>query len=89
MSEQQKSYRNIAKTTSIFGGVQIIQIFISLIRGKLIAVLLGAAGMGINTILVSVINLISQTSTLGLNFSAVRNISQAHESGDTIRFAKT
>lgn len=79
MEEGRASYRQIMKNTALFGGVQVIQILSSLIRGKIVAILLGATGMGINTLLNSVTNMIIQFSSLGLNFSAVRDISQANE----------
>ena len=49
MNEEKNSengYRSILKGTSIFGGVQIFQILINLIRGKFVAMFLGPAGMG-------------------------------------------
>jgi len=78
--EDKKSYRQIIKTTSLFGGVQIIQILATIIRGKLVALLLGTTGMGINTLYNSVVTMIVQLSTFGLNFSAVRDISNTHDS---------
>lgn len=89
MENKQGAYRSIVKTTSLFGGVQVIQILTSIIRGKLVAVILGAVGMGINTLFTSVINLLTMVSTFGLNFSAVRDISQATESDDQERLSRT
>ena len=80
--EGKKSYNQIVKSTSLFGGVQVIQILSTIIRGKLVALLLGATGMGINTIYNSVVTLIVQLSSFGLNFSAVRDISNAAEKKD-------
>jgi len=45
MSEQPNSYKQIVKATSLFGGVQVFNIIISIIRSKFIAVLLGPTGM--------------------------------------------
>ena len=53
MAEQQSSYRQIMKATSIFGGVQVFQIFFQVIRSKFIAVLIGPVGMGIVGLLTS------------------------------------
>lgn len=85
MSEQQSEYRSIFKATSIFGGVQVFNILISLIRGKALAILIGTAGMGLNGLLMSGLNLISTISGLGISQSAVRDISTAHGSGDEIK----
>lgn len=76
------SYRNIFKATSLFGGVQVFQILLNLIRGKIIAVLLGAAGMGLNTMFTSTITMINNITSLGLNYSAIRDISQSKETED-------
>ncbi|MFR0677232.1 oligosaccharide flippase family protein [Dysgonomonas mossii] len=76
---ENKAYRSIIKTTSLFGSVQVFQILINLIRGKLIAILLGSSGMGLNSLLVSSMTMMNNISGLGLNFSAVREISKTKE----------
>lgn len=70
--EDENSYRNILKGTSLMGGVQIFQVLISLIRGKFVALLLGPEGMGINSIFTSSSNTISQLSSLGLNTALIK-----------------
>lgn len=89
MEEKNTSYKSIFKATSIFGGVQVFNILITLIRGKAVALLLGTAGMGLNGLLMSSINLIKTVSSLGVSESAVRDISKAHSSGDEVQIAKT
>ena len=84
MSDQSR-YRHILKNTSIFGGVQIMQILTAIVKGKIVAILLGPTGMGLNSIFNSVINMIAEFANFGLNFSAVRNFSQATETGDKKR----
>ena len=81
MSEK-SSYKTIVKSSSVFGGVQVIQILVNIIRGKFVAILIGATGMGISGLFMSSVNMINMFSALGLNFSAVREISIAQESGD-------
>jgi len=87
MSEQQSSYRQIMKATSLFGGVQVFQILIQIIRSKFIAVLLGPTGMGIAGLLNSTIGLISGLTNFGLGTSAVKNIAEANETNDEKRIA--
>lgn len=84
---KETSYRTILKATSLFGGVQVIQVFLNLVRGKVIAVLLGTAGVGLNSLYISSISMISNISGLGLSFTAVRDIAKAKESGDEQRLA--
>jgi O-antigen/teichoic acid export membrane protein len=76
------------KATSIFGGVQLINILITLVRGKLIAVLIGPAGMGLNGLLLNGISLITSICSLGINESAVKDLSVSHEQGK-VPFAKS
>lgn len=75
------TYRQIIKATTIFGGVQIFSILISIIKSKIIAVLLGPAGMGIAGLFNSSISIISGLTSFGLQTSAVKNISVANATG--------
>lgn len=87
MSDQQSSYRQIMKATSIFGGVQVFNIIISIIRSKFIAVLLGPSGMGIAGLLTSTTGIISGLTNFGLGISAVRDVASANGTGNEIRIA--
>ncbi len=78
----QHSYKQIFKSTSLFGGVQIIQILITIIRSKAVALLLGPAGMGINALLQSSIGIVGSLTNFGLSTSAVKDIAHAHGTGD-------
>jgi len=78
MTEQQSSYRQIMKATSLFGGVQVFNIIIQIIRSKFIAVLLGPAGMGIMGLLTSTIDIISSLTNFGLGTSAIKDIAAAN-----------
>lgn len=75
------SYKEIFKGTAIFGGTQIIQVLVGLIRLKLVSILIGAKGMGINSLYTSSLVFIQNFAGLGLKDSSVRNISIA-TSGD-------
>ncbi len=87
MSDQQSSYRQIMKATSLFGGVQFFNIIISIIRSKVIAVLLGPAGMGIMGLLSSTINIIGSLTEFGLSVSAVKDIAEANSTRDRRRIS--
>ncbi len=82
MSNPQSSYRQIIKATSIFGGTQVFNILIQLIRSKMIAILLGPAGMGFIGLLTSTISLVTSVTNFGLGTIAVRNISEANAIGE-------
>lgn len=85
----QSSYRSIFKATSLFGGVQVYQILIQIIKSKFVAVLLGPAGVGIMGLYQSGLQLVQQITSMGLANSAVRDVSEANGSNDTQRIAKT
>ena len=83
MSENEKgAYRQVLKYTGIFGGVQGLNIIVSLVRNKLAAILLGPAGMGLVSLFNSTVAFISQATGFGISMSAVRHISELTESGD-------
>jgi O-antigen/teichoic acid export membrane protein len=85
MTEHQSSYRQIMKATSIFGGVQMINIIISIIRSKFIAVLLGPLGLGIVGLLTSTTGLITNLTNFGLGTSSVKDIAVAFGTGNVTR----
>lgn len=85
----QSSYRSIFKATSLFGGVQVYQILIQIIKSKFVAVLLGPAGVGIMGLYQSGLQLVQQISSMGLAQSAVRDVSEANGTNDVHRIAKT
>lgn len=89
MSENQSSYRQIIKATSIFGGVQVFNIIISIIKSKFVAVLLGPEGMGIMGLLTSTTNLVARATNFGIGTSAVKDVAASHGTGDENRVANT
>ena len=85
----QSSYRSIFKATSLFGGVQVYQILIQIIKSKFVAVLLGPAGVGIMGLYQSGLQLVQQLSSMGLAQSAVRDVSEASGSNNIQQIART
>lgn len=83
--ERDDSYGHVLKYTSIFGGVQGLNILIGLVRNKVVALLLGPSGMGLASLFQTTVNFISQTTNLGISFSAVRNVSELFDTGDEER----
>ncbi len=72
-------YKSTFKNTVAFGGVQIINVIISILRGKIAAVILGPTGMGINGLYTSTLNLITSMSGMGLELSSIKDLSTSHE----------
>lgn len=81
-TEEKSEYRSIFKATSLFGGVKIFEIIISILRSKIVAMLIGPSGLGIMGLFTSGISLVQSATQLGLNQSAVRNVSEAYASSD-------
>lgn len=89
MPNNNKEFKEGLKATSLFGGVQVISILISVIKSKVVAVLLGPEGMGIQGMLDSSARMVNGFTGLGLGVSAVKDISEAHASGDQHRIGRT
>lgn len=74
-----ESYKSIFKASSLFGGVQGLSIVLNLVRTKLVAILLGPAGIGLNSIYNETRELIHSSTNLGLDVSGIRGISKSYE----------
>lgn len=70
------SYSHILKYTGLFGGIQFLNLLISIVRNKFVALILGPLGMGLISLFNSTINLVSNTTNLGISMSAVKNIAE-------------
>ena len=86
MSEK-NSYRQIIKATSLFGGVEVVKILIKIIQSKVMAVLLGPAGIGVFTLLQSSSRFVEALTNFGLKTSSVRSIASVNETGNNERTA--
>lgn len=89
MSNEKNNYNSIFKATALLGSVQFFNILIGVAKNKIVSVLLGTAGMGIVGMLTSAIGVISAATNLGVVFSGMKNVSQAHERGDSILLGKS
>lgn len=67
----------IARALGIFSGVKILTILCSLVRNKIISVVIGPAGLGLMGLFNGIVDLVSQASRLSMDQSAQRDISQA------------
>jgi O-antigen/teichoic acid export membrane protein len=74
--DKKKSYKEIFKATSIFGGVQVFIILIGIVRVKFVALLLGAAGVGLIGLLQNFVTLSSSLASFGIQQSGVKFIAE-------------
>ena len=87
-NKEKASYKSILKATSLFGGLQIYIILIQVIRSKVIAVLLGPVGVGIEGLFKSGIELVQNVVGLGLANSAVREVADAKGTNDENKISR-
>jgi PST family polysaccharide transporter len=80
------SYRQILRSSAVMGGAQAINYMVGLLRIKVVAVLLGPAGVGVIGLYTSASNLVGAVTGLGLQRSAVRAIASAD--GDPVAVAR-
>jgi len=83
------SYKDVIKTNTAIGGVRAFQMIINIVRTKIFAVFLGAAGMGVQSLLTATLQTLHQFSTFGIFKSAVRDISISKASGEQDKVKKT
>ena len=86
---EQGSYRQIFKSTALIGGTQVVYIFLGIVRTKVLAILLGPSGMGIAGLYQSATGLIGTLAGFGIGSAGVRQIAEAHGTGDENRVART
>lgn len=72
---------HVLKYTGIFGGVQGLIMLVSIVRNKLVAMLIGRTGMGIIDVFNRSLELVSNTTNFGVSFSAVQHISTLYGKG--------
>lgn len=79
------SHRRILWATSILGGATAVNVLISMVRTKLVAVLLGPAGVGLMGMYVSITALAQTFAGCGLATAGVKELAAARASGEAQR----
>lgn len=83
------SYRQTLRSSSIIGGSSAVNNLLSLLRIKVVAILLGPAGVGIIGLYATVVSLIGTVAGIGLQGSAVRAVAGATGRSDPQAVART
>lgn len=78
MSGKGNNYYAALKATTLFGGIQVVQILVQLIRSKFLAVLIGPYGIGYLGLINNSLSLLEAFTGLGIATSAIKPISNAH-----------
>lgn len=87
MSET-SSYREIMRSSSIMGGARAIHYVVRLARVKVVAVVLGPAGVGIIGLYTSATGVVGTVTEMGLRGSSVRSIAEANGHDDPEQLAR-
>ena len=82
MNDSVASYNRILKSTSIIGGASFINIAIGVLRTKVLAVLLGPAGVGLASLYAGLMGTASTVATMGLGPVGTRQIAEAYSRDD-------
>ena len=82
MTEAKASYHRILRSTSIIGGASFINIAIGVLRTKVLAVLLGPAGVGLASLYTGLMGTASTVATMGLGPVGTRQIAEACSKDD-------
>ena len=82
MKDKSLEYKNIFKSTFLFGFVQVFNILVKVLLNKAAAIFLGVEGIGLIGIFQSTSQMLKTFFGLGVNQSAVRDISKANKDGN-------
>ena len=82
-------YGAILKSSALIGGSQVAGVALGILRTKVLAVLLGPAGLGLMGLYMSITGLVSVLAGMGISTSGVREIAESTASDDQFRVART
>lgn len=80
--DSRTGYGQVIKYTGLFGGVQGMNLLASIVRNKLVSLILGPSGLGIVSLYNTAVSFVGNATNLGISFSAVRHVSELHAAGD-------
>jgi O-antigen/teichoic acid export membrane protein len=86
-SEERASYLKIFKSTSIIGGANAAKILIGIGSTKVVAFVLGPAGIGLLGLLNSLMAAAVTVAQMGISMAGTRQIAEANRTGDLARIA--
>lgn len=87
MNNKSSEYKNIFKSTFLFGFVQIFNILTKVLLNKAAAVFLGTEGIGLIGIFQSISEMLKTFFGLGVSQSAVRDVSKANKDANKEEFS--
>jgi enterobacterial common antigen flippase len=89
VNEESTTYGQILKSSAIIGASSVINLLITMIRTKLMALLLGPSGIGLMSMYTAIADLAQSIGGMGISSSGVRQIAEAVGSDDESKIART
>jgi enterobacterial common antigen flippase len=84
-----QSYTQILKSTMLMGGSSLVNVALSMVRNKALAVLLGPEGVGLMGLYGAISDIAHAIAGLGVGGSGVRQVAEAAATGDSERIARS
>ncbi len=84
MNKVSESYRLILRASTIIGGASVVNILVGLVRIKVVAVLLGPAGVGAIGLLQNMMTVATNLASLGFRTVGTRQIAEASGKNDDV-----
>jgi len=79
-----KSHRQIFRSSAIIGGASLINMVIGIVKVKVLAVLLGPAGIGLMGLYQNIIGMTSKLASCGMDSSGVRQLAAYVDDAETL-----
>lgn len=89
MTDAKESYRQILRSSSVMAVAQFVQYAVGLLRTKVVALLLGPAGVGVVGVYLAITSVASTAAGLGLSSSSVRALAEAKGADDDAAVSTT
>lgn len=84
-----QTYTQILKSTMLMGGSSLVNVALSIIRNKALAVLLGPEGVGLLGLYTAILDIAQAIAGLGVSSSGVRRVAVAAGAGDEEKIARS
>lgn len=83
------SHKTILKATGVFGIMQVMKMFVSIVGSKFVAIFLGPIGIGTVGLLNNTLTIITSISSFGISTTSVREIAVADSDEDKTKLNQT
>jgi PST family polysaccharide transporter len=89
MTDEQRRLKDIVVSTLIVGGGSVVTVLCGVIRGKVISLIVGPAGIGLQGLLQSTLRTTSSIAGMGLQTSGVREVARLRGENDAAELSHT